>query len=140
MSFISATATSTFRGNLGQFVAGKITPGVVAGVTAFTQLVYEESQILVPVRDGDLKASGKVVIEVREKSVIGHVIYDSPHAGYNEFGTGQRGASSPGAGPYNYSASWPGMAASPYLRPALDTARDAGKALFASQVSAAMRF
>lgn len=140
MSFIRATATSTFRSGTGQFIAGKITPAVIAGVTAFTQLVYEESQILVRVDKGDLKASGKVVIEVKDKQVIGHVIYDSEHAGYNEFGTGQRGAASAGAGPYNYSATWPGMAASPFLRPALDTAREAGKELFRSQVAAEFKF
>jgi len=45
------------------------------------------------------------------------------YAGYVEFGTGRRGAASPGAGPFPYRQSWPGMAAQPYCRPALDIGR-----------------
>lgn len=139
MSFIRATATSTFRGNLGQFISGRITPGVVDGVTKFTQIVYDESQILVPVDKGDLKASGHVVIEVKDKQVVGHVIYDSEHAAYNEYGTGIAGASSPGAGDVSYNMQWPGMPATPFLRPSLDSARDAGMSAFKGSVAAQMR-
>lgn len=139
MSFIHATATSTPRGNLGQFIAGRVTPAVRAGVAAFTQAIYDESQSLVRVRTGELKASGKQVITETEKRVTGHVVYDAPHAGYVEFGTGIRGAESAGAGPYSYSATWPGMPAQPYLRPALDIARETGFALFKGAVSAEMK-
>jgi hypothetical protein len=55
----------------------------------------------------------------------------SPHAAYVEFGTGQRGAASAGAGNGPYSETWPGMPAQPYLRPALDTARPAILGAFA---------
>jgi hypothetical protein len=48
-----------------------------------------------------------------------------------EFGTGRRGASSAGAGPYSYDPNWPGMVAQPYMRPALDTARPQILAAFA---------
>ena len=140
MSFIHATATSTFRSDIGRFIVGKITPAVRAGVEAFGNLVLEESQAIVPVDTGALKESGSVVVVETDKSVTAHVVYSASHAGYVEFGTGIRGASSAGAGPYAYNPSWPGMVAQPYLRPALDTARDAGKALFNSQVAAAFKF
>lgn len=140
MSFIHATATSTFRGNLGQFVSGKITPAVRAGVKAFGDLVLQEAQAIVPVDTGELRDSGSVVMEESVKRVVAHVVFSAPHSAFVEFGTGQAGASSAGAGPYSYSATWKGMPARPYLRPALDTARDAGKALFASQVAAEFRF
>jgi HK97 gp10 family phage protein len=41
------------------------------------------------------------------------------YAPYVEFGTGERGASSPGAGQGPYGA-FPGMAAQPYMRPAIN--------------------
>ncbi len=140
MSFIHATATSTFRGNLGQFVAGRITPAVRAGVEAFGNLVLEEAKAIVPVDTGELRDSGSVVMEESGKRVTAHVVFSAPHSAFVEFGTGAAGASSAGSGPYSYNMQWPGMRAQPYLRPALDTARDAGKALFASQVAAEMKF
>lgn len=137
--FITAKVTSTPRNNIGQFVAGKATRAVRAGVAAFAQAVYEESQALVPVRTGELKASGSVVVEEKERQVVGHVVYSANHAAYVEYGTGQRGAASAGAGPYPYSPTWHGMPAQPYLRPALDAARETGMALFKGAVSAEMK-
>ena len=58
-------------------------------------------------------------------SVVAEVQPDMPYAGYVEFGTGRRGAGSPGAGPFEYRESWPGQAAQPYMRPAADDNRDA---------------
>ena len=139
MSFIRATATSTFRSNTGQFIAGTITPAVRAGVEAFANLVLQEAQAIVPVDTGELRDSGSVVVDEGDKRVVAHVVFSANHAGFVEFGTGRRGAESAGAGPYSYSPTWPGMASQPYLRPALDTAREAGKALFASQVAAEMK-
>lgn len=140
MSFIHATATSTFRGNLGQFVAGKITPAVRAGVKAFGEMVLQEAQAIVPVDTGELRDSGSVVMEESAKRVTAHIVFSAPYSAFLEFGTGIAGASSPGSGPYAYNMQWPGMAARPFLRPALDSARDAGKALFASQVAAEFKF
>lgn len=140
MSFIHATATSTFRGDAGRFISGKITPAVRAGVEAFGQLVLQEAQAIVPVRTGELRDSGAVVVEEQDKRVVAHVVFSADHAAYVEFGTGRRGAASKGAGPYSYSETWPGMEARPYLRPALDTAREAGKALFNSQVAAEFKY
>lgn len=61
------------------------------------QKVFQESQTLVPVDKGDLKASGKVV----EQGEGATVVYDSDHSAYVEFGTIK-------------------MKAQPYLRPAYE--------------------
>ncbi len=133
---LHATSTYTPRSTAGQFIETNVTPGVIAAVEASDQLVLQESQMLVPVDTGELKASGSVLpVESTGKTVSGGVVYTAGHAGYVEYGTGIRGASSPGAGPYPYSSTWAGMPAQPYLRPALDTAREAIRGLFRSQVA-----
>jgi hypothetical protein len=133
---ISATATYRPRMDSGQFMAAVINPGVVASVEASDQLVLSEALAIVPVDTGELKASGAVVPVVQKGStVVGGVCFSANHAAYVEYGTGIRGASSPGAGPYPYSTTWPGMRAQPYLRPALDVARKAIAGIFASQVA-----
>ncbi len=117
-----------------------MTPAVRAGVQAFGQLVLQEAQSIVPVDTGELRDSGVVTIEETGKTVRAVVAFTAGHAAYNEFGTGQRGAASAGAGPYPYSPTWHGMPARPYLRPALDIAREAGMDLFRGQVRAAMKY
>ncbi len=103
-------------------------------------MVLQEAQAIVPVDTGELRDSGSVVMEESDKRVTGHVVFSANHAGFVEWGTGIRGSESAGANPaYSYSSTWPGMVARPYLRPSLDVCREAGKALFASQISAAMR-
>jgi len=125
------------RGDLGQFVARVITPKAAAGAIAWGNAVYERSQELVPVDTGELKGSGKVVTVIEEKRVYARVQYDADHAGYVEFGTGRRGASSAGAGPYEYSAEWAGMTAQPYLRPASDEVRADAMSLVKQEVALA---
>ncbi len=133
---LTAKSIYTPRSTAGQFIEINVTPGVIAGVQASDQLVLQESQILVPVDTGELKSSGAVLpVEDTGKTVSGGVVYTAPHAGYVEYGTGIAGAASPGAGPYPYSSTWAGMPAQPYLRPALDTAREAIRELFRSQVA-----
>ncbi len=140
MPTIRATATATPRSSAsGQFISSRVTPAVRAAVTAFANLVLQEAQAIVPVDTGTLRDSGSVVVQDTPKTVVGHVVFSAPYAAYVEYGTGRRGAESAGAGPYPYTLSWPGMSARPYLRPALDTARQAGMELFNSQIAAAMR-
>lgn len=116
-------ASSTFRaGDWSRFEA-KIVPRLVKGVTAATQAVFDISQELVHVDTGELKASGGTSVEWKGHSVTGFVTYTAGHAAFNEFGTGRRGAASAGAGPYSYDHNWPGMAAIPFMRPALDIGR-----------------
>ena len=57
---------------------------------------------------------------------VGRVMAENPHAAYVELGTGRRGGGSP---------HWPGMAARPYLRPALE----AGRAAFLEDAAARLR-
>ena len=107
-------------------VMQRIVPQMIAAVTEGCDAVATEAEAIVPVDTGLLKSSiviGKV--ELDGNTVRGSVEANTPYAGYVEFGTGKRGASSPGAGPYPYTDSWPGMPSQPYMRPALDTARPA---------------
>ncbi len=140
MPTIRATVTSTARGDTGRFIANRITPAVRAAVEASAQFVLQEAQQIVPVDTGELRDSGKTVIVEQDKRIVGNVVFTADHAGYVEFGTGQRGAASPGAGPYPYSPTWHGMPARPYLRSSLDTARDVIRELFKSQIAAEMKF
>ncbi len=121
MPSIRATATSTPRNDLGQFIASRVSPAVRAGVEAFTQLVYDESQINVPVKTGFLKSTGEQRIVETDKTVRGEVAYTADYASHVEYLIFSR------------------VGSRAYLRPALDSARDAGFALFKGQVSAAMK-
>lgn len=121
MAFLRATATATPRNNLGQFIQSKVTPAVVAGVKAFTQLVYDESQTNVPVKTGALKASGGMRLEATSKTVRGIVEYTAVYAAAVEYTVFSK------------------VGSRSYLRPALDLARESGFALFKGQVSAAMK-
>lgn len=113
-------ATSSFRpGNLAA-VQEAITARVLRATTKTTQAVLDDALEKVPVDIGDLQSSGHMVVTLEGQTVHGSVIFDADHAAYVEFGTGIRGAASPGAGPYPYKADWPGMPAQPYARPALD--------------------
>lgn len=140
MPTIRATVTSTPRGDSGRFIAGRITPAVRAAVEASAKYVLQEAQAIVPVDTGELRESGTTAIVEQDKRIVGSVVFTADHAGYVEFGTGQRGAASPGRGPYPYSPTWHGMPARPYLRPALDSARDVIRELFKSQIAAEMKF
>lgn len=116
---LKATATYTPRGSVGQFIEAKITPGVVASVEASGQLVADEAKGIVHVVSGRLKDSiHSVLRETDGKTIAADIIADTPYAAIEEFRLG---------GPRG-----PGHA---YLRPALDTARQAIKDLFRSQVS-----
>lgn len=133
---LHATATFAARGDIGRFISNKITPGVRASVEASAEYVLDQAQQLVPVDTGELKGSGQTRIVDTDKSVVGHVDFTADHAGFVEYGTGLRGAEGPSPGPYAYNTNWPGMEAQPYLRPALDLAREVIKELFASNIAA----
>ncbi len=127
------------RNDLGQFVANRITPAAVEGVTAWANLVLHRAQELVPVRTGELRDSGRVDVVVDGKKAVGRVVFDAGHAGYVEYGTGLRGSSSSGAGPYAYSSTWPGMPAQPYLRPASDEMKAEGAELLRQTVALVLK-
>ena len=109
----------------GQFIAIRISPAVRAGVEAFANVAWEYSQGYVRVRTGRLKASGTkapfgedapggIRITETEKTVRADIAYTAPYASYVE---------------YRF----------PFLRNALDNAREDGMALFRGQIAAGMR-
>ena len=128
---VRATATWTPRNSAGQFIETVVKPAAMEAARAAAQLVLDKSQPLVPVDTGELKSSGKIIERQTDKTVVAEIVYTADHAAYVEFGTGARGAASAGAGPYAYDANWPGMAARPYLRPAIDESHAEIKGEFA---------
>jgi HK97 gp10 family phage protein len=122
---------------MGIIATAKFSPGNIKGVLdlyvqvkAFAKVqraqavVLQEAQSLCPVDTGELRDSLRSeAIQDDGSRITGAVSANTDYAAYVEFGTGKRGAASPGAGSGPYSPTWPGMPAQPYLRPALDQAR-----------------
>jgi HK97 gp10 family phage protein len=134
------TAISTWRprpGAVADLIA-RIEGGAEAGVTAVAQRVLDAAQAIVPVRTGDLRDSGHLEVNRTRGQASAAVVFDSDHAVYVEFGTGQRGAASAGAGPGPYSPTWPGMPAQPYLRPAFDEQRTSAESVTRDSINAAL--
>ena len=131
------TAKSTFtpRNDLGQFIQTNVTPGVRASTSAAGALIRDTAKELCPVRTGELRDSIDMTVEDTGKTVRAVVEASAAHADYVEFGTGRRGAESPGAGAGPYSPTWPGMPAQPYMRPALDQSREAILELYRGNIS-----
>ena len=120
---LGATAVYTPSGGGEQATVQQIVAALLAAADVAGHTVLAEAQQIVPVDTGDLEASGAVDTVDNGSAVVSTVSFGTDHAAYVEFGTGQRGAGSPGAGPYPYNPDWPGMVAQPYLRPALDSSR-----------------
>lgn len=118
-------AQSTFRAGSFAALEAKLVPRLLKGAQAGADAVLDASQAIVPVDTGALKDSAGARVEWVGQKVSGYVTYGAYYAAYVEFGTGARGAGSAGAGPYPYKLSWPGMVAQPYIRPALDSSRQA---------------
>ncbi len=135
---LQATATFKPRGDLGRYVETHITPAVVASVRASVKVIEEAAKAKAPVDTGALQASITSSVDDSGKTVIGTVGPHVFYAPYVEFGTGIRGAASPGAGAGPYSPSWPGQPAQPFMRPAIDEHRDAIKELFRKEISRAI--
>lgn len=104
-------------------ITARLIPKLTSAMQESVKLVQTEAQAIVPVDTGELKASIGTSVEWSGTSVNGEVFADAPHAAFVEYGTGIRGAASPGAGPYPYSPGWPGMPAQPFLRPSLDNSK-----------------
>ncbi len=130
-------ATSTFTGlNVATALCTYQTANRLS-VEQSAEIVLEEAEAIVPVDTGELRESGHTEIEVKGDEATGYVVFDAEHAAYVEYGTGERGAASPGAGEGPYTPGWPGMPAQPYIRPALDTARPAIVEVFKDNYAAA---
>lgn len=118
--------TSTFRAGDFSRLEARLVPKLMKAAQAGADAVLEISQGLVPVDTGELKESGRTLVEWVGQKVTGYVEYTARHAAFNEFGTGRRGeASGHGAPGITYNQDWPGMTGKPYLRPALDLGRQA---------------
>ena len=101
--------------------------------------VLETAESIVPVDTGELRESGHVELLQSGPQPSAAVVFDSEHAAYVEYGTGIRGAASPGAGEGPYDPNWPGMPAQPYLRPSLDIERPNIAEIFRDNVAAATK-
>ena len=123
----------------GRFIASIVDAAVLLAVTGWADKVLSTAQQLVPVDTGELKASGHLEVSQSGKTVAAAVVFDAPYSVYVEFGTGIRGAASPGAGDGPYSESWPGMAAQPYLRPAFDAHRNEAEGMTREFVGVALK-
>lgn len=118
-------STANFVPGDGRGVIVRISGNLQRVVEHGQAIVKQEAEALVPVDTGELflSISAPPVVDTGEL-IIGEVVASAPHAGFLEFGTGIRGASSINAGPYPYNMDWLGINPQPYLRPALDLARD----------------
>jgi HK97 gp10 family phage protein len=123
MSLIAATATF-IPGDVKRLVDLYVQVKLFTAVGKAQSVVAEEAKAICPVDTGTLRDSiREEPIDDDGKQVTAQVSANTHYAAFVEFGTGRRGAESAGAGPFNYTMSWPGMVAQPYLRPALDSAR-----------------
>lgn len=117
---IGATATFT----PGAVDASRILAAVSAGVALGAKIIEEEAKSICPVDTGALQASIQAQEPLEDgNQVTAEIVATADYAAYVEYGTGERGAASAGAGEGPYSPHWPGMAAQPYMRPPLDTRR-----------------
>lgn len=142
MSDFSVKARVQFapRSDAGRFITARIIPGLTQSIQAAQGLIVQEAKNLCPVRTGALRDSiAAVQPEETGKTVVGQVEASAPYSAYVEFGTGIRGATGPNPGPYPYSETWSGMEARAFMRPALDTTRDAVREIFASQLAISLK-
>ncbi len=129
-------ATSSFSGLNVAVAEAAFRAANRLSVEQSAEVVLEEAEAIVAVDTGELRDSGHIEV-VSDSSAA--VVFDSDHAAFVEYGTGRRGAASPGAGDGPYDPNWPGMVAQPYLRPALDTARPAIVEIFRDNTAAATK-
>lgn len=89
------------------------------GIKKGTLKVQGDAKLLAPEDTGQLRNSIQADVESKNGEVVGRVHTNVEYAAYVEFGTGQRGASSPSPpkspDDLSYRQDWAGMAAQPYL-------------------------
>jgi HK97 gp10 family phage protein len=130
---ISARASLVRNPNLARFIDDTINPAVRASVQAACDLIADTARTLCPVDTGELRDSITVdVQQVAFQSITGTVFATAPYAEYVEFGTGRRGD------PSVPHTDKPGMAAQPFMRPAVDENKAAIEGLFRDQVAVAV--
>ncbi len=105
-------------------LGGNATKAVAKGVGLAAKKVQDDAKDLAPVGDtGQLRNSINTSIEEKDNMIVGKVFTNNDHATYVEFGTGQRGKSSDIESKkemnISYKEDWTGMAAQPYMYPAM---------------------
>lgn len=139
-------ASGDFRPGPVAFILEQVAPRAIAAVTKATGTVAVTAQGLAPVLSGDLANSIEATVELIGTTVQGAVEATAPYAAFVEFGTGLTGSASPhgelptegvpytGAWVYDFRGrGWKGMAAQPFLRPALDMNFNAIMGAFAEE-------
>ena len=111
-------------------LAAAVDRAAEAAVGAAAERARDHARAVCPVGDGSdgghLRDCIRAETAREGGCAVGRVMAENPHAAYVELGTGRRGGGSP---------HWPGMAARPYLRPALE----AGRAAFLEDAAARLR-
>lgn len=96
---------------------------VVKAVGEATKKVQGDAKDLAPVDLGQLRNSIQGTVQEKDGEVIGIVSTNLEYAAYVEFGTGQRGKGSDieskSEMDISYREDWAGMAAQPYMYPAM---------------------
>jgi len=99
---------------------------VASSLFSISELMKTTAVMLCPVAledGGRLRQSIETFVDIGHESSEGGIGTSVHYAAYNEFGTGLRGSQDSGGYPepdgLTYNLSWPGMAAQPFLRPAL---------------------
>ncbi len=131
-----ATSTFTINDATIKGLLAKVGQGTFDGVSSASELIRDEAKLICPVDTGALQESIDADVQrgirnitgnadqALSGSVFGVTGVVAPHmdyAVYVEYGTGERGAASPGAGEGPYNPNWKGMVAQPYMRPAWDS-------------------
>lgn len=130
-----ATATITINDAAIKGLLARVGQGMFDGVSKASELIRDEAKALAPVDTGALRESITSDVQRGIRSITGnrsgamsdtafavsgtvapHVMY----AAYVEFGTGQRGQASAGAGDGPYNPNWKGQPAQPYMRSSFD--------------------
>ena len=124
-----------------QAIGGNATDCMYRGVGKSMTVIEGDAKDLCPVAEvdgGELRDSIHSDTEKNEDEVKGTCGTNKEYAAYPEFGTGQRGLSSPsppkapiGNG---YRIDWAGMSAQPYLYPSLMQNKDTVKELCAEEL------
>ena len=135
MSF-SVSAVFKPSPRLGAVIDSAVRPAVMAAVQQSCELIQSVEQAYCPVDTGALQASITIdPIQDNGTVITGTVGPHMDYAEYVEYGTGRRGDPS---APYGHVESWPGQAAQPYVRPAIDENKDNVLDIFKEQLAEAL--
>jgi HK97 gp10 family phage protein len=134
---LRATVSFKFDGAAVAGLLAKVGQAVYDGVETGATVIQESAKEKCPVDTGALQSSIAVDMQRGIHSMLAGgalsssafavsavIAPDMPYAAFVEYGTGQRGAASPGAGEGPYKADWKGMVAQPYMRPAYEENKD----------------